>query len=141
VDESHHHGGGLGEASSRSVGEFFNLFAFLVVGSALAAAVQVFVDRDTLSAQQGVYLSIAAMMALAFVLSICSSVDAFVVAGLGASLGTGPLLAFLVLGPQVSLKTLPLYLRLFSWQAVTLLAVLVAQIAFVAAVVVQLRGW
>ena len=54
------------------------------------------------------------MMALGFVLSICSSVDALVIAGLGGGLGTGPLLAFLVMGPVLNLKSLPLYGRLFS---------------------------
>ena len=81
------------------------------------------------------------MMFLAFLLSICSSVDAFVVAGLGGALGLGPTLAFLTFGPVVNLKSIPMYLRLFSGPAVLVIVVVSAQIAFVASGVVELRGW
>lgn len=121
--------------------EFFELFQFLVLGSALAAAIQVFMDQSLLTDAQGVYLSVAALMALAFLLSICSSVDAFVVAGLGGALGTGPILAFLVFGPIANLKSMPLYFRLFRAPAVIAIVVIAAQIAFVTGVTVQLRGW
>jgi uncharacterized protein len=94
-----------------------------------------------LTDSQGVFLTIGAMMLLAFMLSICSSVDAFVVSGLGGTLGTGPILAFLVFGPVVNLKSMPLYLRLFSVPAVLAIVVLAIQISFVSSVVVQLRGW
>jgi len=140
--DAHDHGmSGWRSWSSRALEEFFELFQFLVVGSALAAFVQVFLKQDVLTSAEGVYLSIAAMMTLAFLLSICSSVDAFVVAGLGAGLGLGPILAFLTLGPLVNLKSIPMYLRLFSVPAVFALVVVVTQIAFVSSVFVELRGW
>jgi hypothetical protein len=94
--------------------EFVELFQFLVVGSALAAAIQVFVRGSALAQTGGLLLPIGAMMGLAFLLSICSSVDAFVVAGLGSGLGLGPILAFLTVGPLMNLKSMPIYFRLFS---------------------------
>lgn len=138
-----HSAGGPGWQSwaQRILEEFFELFQFLVVGSALAAFVQVFLKQGVLTSAEGVYLSIAAMMTLAFLLSICSSVDAFVVAGLGGALGLGPILAFLTLGPLVNLKSVPMYLRLFSVPAVIALIVVVTQVSFVASAVVELRGW
>jgi uncharacterized membrane protein YraQ (UPF0718 family) len=123
------------------LGEFFELFTFLVAGAALAAAIQVFVDQSVLRSGGGVALSIAGMMTLAFLLSICSSVDAFVAAGFGAALGTGPLLAFLTLGPLVNLKSMPMYGRLFSLPAVILLVCVVIEISFTAAFVVEYRAW
>ena len=140
-EHSHKERRGFGSLANRSLEEFFELFRFLVIGSVLAAAIQQWVDTSVLSSTQGVYLSIAAMMLLAFLLSICSSVDAFVVAGLGAGLGMGPILAFLVFGPVVNLKSAPLYFRLFSVPAVALMAILVTQLAFVSAAVVELRSW
>jgi len=125
----------------RALEEFFELFQFLVLGSALAAFIQVFLDQEQLISAEGVLLSIAAIMFLAFLLSICSSVDAFVVAGLGGALGMGPTLAFLTFGPVVNLKSIPMYLRLFSGPAVIVVIVVCAQIAFVASGVVELRGW
>lgn len=125
----------------RILEEFFELFQFLVLGAALAAAIQVFADEQALLSPGGVALSIVAMMFLAFLLSICSSVDAFVVAGLGGAVGFGPALAFLVFGPLVNLKAVPMYLRLFSLPAVMLLTIVVAQVAFAGAFIAELRAW
>jgi uncharacterized membrane protein YraQ (UPF0718 family) len=130
-----------GDVPFRVLSEFLELFQFLVFGAALAAGLQVFFDESVLTSAHGVYISVLAMMALAFVLSICSSVDAFVVAGLGGAVGTGPALAFLTFGPLVNLKSGPMYLRLFRPGAVAVLGVLIAQLVFVAAVTAELRGW
>ena len=139
--ESHNHDTGPRTWAPRTLEEFFELFQFLVLGSALAAFIQVFLEQDRLISAEGVLLSVAAMMFLAFLLSICSSVDAFVVAGLGGALGMGPTLAFLTLGPGVNLKSSPMYLRLFSGPAVLIVVLVCAQIAFVASGVVEFRGW
>jgi uncharacterized membrane protein YraQ (UPF0718 family) len=139
---AHEHGlATLRSAPGRALAEFFELFQFLVVGAALAALLQTAIDRDSLTGVGGVYAAAAAMMALAFLLSICSSVDAFVAAGLGGGLGTGPVLAFLAFGPIVNLKSTPMYLRLFDARAVVVLTVIVAEIVFGVAVVAELRGW
>lgn len=141
IDDPHEGHTHAGSFATRMLSEFAGLFQYLVIGSALAAGIQVFVDQSLLTAQKGVYLSVMALMALAFLLSICSSVDAFVVAGLGAGLGTGPLLAFLTFGPIVNLKSMPLYARLFSGAAVAIMVIVAAQVAFVASITAQLRGW
>lgn len=139
--EGHDHDTGPRSWAPRALEEFFELFQFLVLGSALAAFIQVFLDQEQLLSAQGVFLSIAAMMFLAFLLSICSSVDAFVVAGLGGALGIGPTLAFLTFGPVVNLKSIPMYLRLFSGPAVAIIVVVALQVSFVSSGVVELRGW
>ncbi|WBL37453.1 permease [Tepidiforma flava] len=136
-----HAASGPGTWAPRILEEFFELFQFLVVGAALAAAIQVFADQEEFLSARGVFLSIAAMMFLAFLLSICSSVDAFVVAGLGGAIGLGPALGFLVFGPLVNLKSIPMYLRLFSGPAVVLLVVICAQVAFAGAAIAELRAW
>lgn len=139
-EEHESHGSGPRTWGPRALEEFFELFQFLVVGSALAAAIQVFLDRDVLTSTQGVFLAVGAMMFLAFLLSICSSVDAFVIAGFGG-LGLGPTLAFLTFGPIANLKSVPMYLRLFSVPAVLCVMAIAAEIAFVAAVVAEYRAW
>jgi uncharacterized membrane protein YraQ (UPF0718 family) len=63
------------------------------------------------------------------------------VAGLGSALGLGPVLAFLTFGPLVNLKSVPMYLRLFSIPAVAMLVIVVTQVAFVSSAVVELRAW
>ena len=136
-------GGGhsLREAPQRVMGEFLELFQFVVIGCALAAFVQVFLDRDALLPGDSVWIAIAGMMALAFLLSLCSSVDAFVAASLGAGLGTGPLLAFLTLGPILNLKSVPLYGKLFTTRAVVFLAIVTVEVVFVGAMLAEYRGW
>jgi uncharacterized membrane protein YraQ (UPF0718 family) len=121
--------------------DFVGLFIWLVLGSAAAAALQVYVDTSVFTGQSGLILPILMMMALGFVLSICSSVDALVIAGLGSGLGTGPLLGFLVVGPILNLKSMPLYGRLFSVTAVGVLSIVTLEVAFAGALLAELRGW
>jgi hypothetical protein len=121
--------------------DFVGLFVWLVLGSAAAAALQVYVDTSFFTGQSGLILPILMMMALGFVLSICSSVDALVIAGIGSGLGTGPLLGFLVVGPVLNLKSMPLYGRLFSVTAIAVLSVVTVEVVFAGAFLAELRGW
>ena len=83
---------------------------FLIVGAALAAAIQTFVPRSIVDGVASLpVLSLVAMMALAFVMSLCSESDAFVAASFTA-FGPSAQLAFLVFGPMVDLKLAALYI-------------------------------
>ena len=58
--------------------ELRELGGMLVIGSAIAASIQVFVPREIIiNLGQGPITSIVAMMLLAMVVSICSTVDSF----------------------------------------------------------------
>lgn len=94
--------------------EFLELALLLVVGCALAAVVQTFVPRGWLLAVGGSpTLSILALMLLALVVSVCSSVDAFLALSFAAQVTPGALLAFLLLGPVIDLKLVGLLGLLF----------------------------
>ena len=83
---------------------------FLIIGAALAAAIQTFVPRSIVDSVASLpVLSLLAMMALAFVMSLCSESDAFVAASFTA-FGPSAQLAFLVFGPMVDLKLAALYM-------------------------------
>ena len=85
--------------------EFLNLALLLVLGCLLAALVQTFVPRTWLLTVGGApTLSILALMLLAMVVSVCSSVDAFLALSFAAQVTPGALLAFLLLGPVIDLK-------------------------------------
>ncbi|MCX5968395.1 MAG: permease [Cyanobacteria bacterium] len=85
--------------------EFLQLALLLVLGCLLAALVQTFVPRSWLLAVGGApTLSILALMLLALVVSVCSSVDAFLALSFAAQVTPGALLAFLLLGPVIDLK-------------------------------------
>ena len=94
--------------------EFLNLALLLVAGCALAALVQALLPRQWLLAVGGApTLSVLALMALSLVLSVCSSVDAFLALGFAAQITPGALLAFLLLGPVIDIKLVGLLGLLF----------------------------
>lgn len=79
----------------------------LIFGALMAGAIQVGVSRETLVLLGGdPVLSVLAMMALAFIVSICSSVDAFFALSLAAAFTPGALVAFLIFGAMVDVKML-----------------------------------
>ena len=114
--EAHAH-----EAESRPVaffghmtGDFFFMGRYLVLGAAVAAALQTFVPQSIMGSVAGTpFLDLLALMTLAFLLSLCSESDAFVAASF-VQFGVGPQLAFLVFGPMVDTKLGFLYSATFS---------------------------
>lgn len=95
-------------------GDLLFMGRFLIVGAAIAAAVQTFVPQTILNGVADLpVLSIVAMMALAYVMSLCSESDAFVAASFVQF--TAPAqLAFLVFGPMVDTKLSALYVGTFG---------------------------
>ena len=107
-----------------STKEFLSLLTLLVLGSALAAAVQTWLPRSWLLALGSApTLSVIALMLLALVVSVCSSVDAFLALGFAAQVTPGALLAFLLLGPVVDLKLAGLFTVLLTPRAIAITAV------------------
>lgn len=94
--------------------DFVILTRYLVIGAAVASALQTFVPQDAIGAVATTpVLNIVAMMALAGILSLCSESDAFVAASF-VQFGVGAQLAFLVFGPMVDTKLGFLYAGTFS---------------------------
>ena len=109
------------EQSSR---KFLDLLALLVLGCLIAALVQTWLPRSWLLAVGGAPTgSILALMLLAVVVSVCSSVDAFLALGFAAQVTPGALLAFLLLGPVVDLKLVGLFTVLMRPRAIAITAV------------------
>ncbi len=104
----------LAELMRHGSREFLQLALLLVMGCVIAALVQSFVPRSWLLAVGGApTLSILALMLLALVVSVCSSVDAFLALSFAAQVTPGALLAFLLLGPVIDLKLFSLLGLLF----------------------------
>jgi uncharacterized protein len=95
-------------------GDFVFMARFLVMGAAIAAAVQTFVPQSVIGKVAGTpVVDLIAMMALAFLLSLCSESDAFVAASF-VQFGPAAQLAFLVSGPMVDMKLGALYVGTYS---------------------------
>ncbi|MBD0392818.1 MAG: permease, partial [Microcoleus sp. C1-bin4] len=122
------------------VQELRELGGVLVIGSAIAAIIQVGAPRELiLNLGQGPVSSILAMLLLAAVVSICSTVDAFFDLSFASTFTSGSLLAFLVFGPMIDLKGIGLMLSIFKSRAVVYLIVLAAQLTFLMTLAVNLH--
>ena len=122
-----------------TVQELRELGAVLVLGSAIAAVIQVAVPREViLSLGAGPITSIVGMMLLAGLVSICSTVDSFFALSFASTFTSGSLLAFLVFGPMIDLKGIGLMLSIFKPRAVIYLFTLAAQLTFLFTMFVNL---
>lgn len=121
--------------------DFFDMARYLVIGSMLAAAMQTIVPQATLIAVgKGPLLSVIVLMALAFVLSICSTVDAFVALSFVNSFSMGAILSFLVFGPMVDVKSALMFLSVFRRRAVALLILLPLLLSLLLGLLVNFYG-
>lgn len=119
--------------------ELRDLGGILILGSAIAAIIQVAVPREIiLNLGQGPVTSIIAMLVLGAVVSICSTVDSFFALSFASIFTSGSLLAFLVFGPMIDIKSIGLMLSIFKTRAVVYLMVLIAQLTFVMTLAVNL---
>ncbi len=118
--------------------ELRELGGILILGSALAAMIQTFTPRELiLGLGQNSVSSIVAMMILAGLISICSTVDAFFALSFAGAFTSGSLLAFLVFGPMFDLKGIGLLLSVFKPKAIFYLFALAAQLTFLLALLVN----
>lgn len=99
--------------------EFFEMGRYLILGAVLAAALQTFISQSVLlSIGSGPVLSVLMMLGLAILLSICSTVDAFVALGFAGTFSFGSVLSFLVFGPMVDIKSVLMYRQVFKRRSV-----------------------
>ena len=111
--------------------ELQELGGMLVIGAAIAAIIQVFVPREIVfSLGQNNITSILAMMLLAAIVSICSTVDSFFALSFVSTFTSGSILAFLVFGPTIDIKALGLMLSIFKPKIIFYLFAIIAQMVF-----------
>ena len=132
-----HHGSREPDAVSRPVrvlwhtgGEFLGMGVYLILGAMAASAIKTWVPGEALLAlADNPLASVAGLMALAVLLSVCSEADAFV----AASFVTFPLaakVAFLTLGPMLDLKLMGMYVATFRRPVVLALFLVPALLIF-----------
>jgi uncharacterized protein len=105
--------------------EFLDMGRYLVLGSALAAGLQTMVSQDALVTVGGDPVrSVFAMQGFAYLLSVCSTVDAFIALAFTGTFTSGALLAFLTFGPMVDVKSTLMFLGVFRPRVVAYLVLL-----------------
>ena len=116
---------GVRQALDHASNEFFEMGRYLIIGSLLAATMQTLVSQDVLLALgRGPVVSVLVMQILAFVLSVCSTVDAFLALAFVGTFTGGSILAFLTFGPMVDIKSTLMFLGVFKRRTVVYLILL-----------------
>jgi uncharacterized membrane protein YraQ (UPF0718 family) len=115
----------LQQALTTAGDDFLDMARYLIIGSLLAATMQTLVPQTLLLAiGQGAVTSVLAMQALAFVLSVCSTVDAFLALAFSGVFTTGSIITFLTFGPMVDIKSSLMFLGVFQRRIVFYLILL-----------------
>jgi hypothetical protein len=123
-------------------GEFFEMSRYLVAGALLAAALQTLIPQQALIALgDGPVLSVLVMMALAVVLSVCSTVDAFIALSFVNTFTPGALLAFLVFGPMIDIKSTLMLTTTFRRRIVAIIVLLCFQLVLLASIAINCYTW
>jgi uncharacterized membrane protein YraQ (UPF0718 family) len=102
----------LVHAMRTAMGDFVDTAMYFSIGVAITALFKAYVTESVvLLFNQSEYVGINLMMLLAFVLSLCSTSDAFIAANFPVQLSAK--LAFLVFGPMMDVKLVFMYLSVF----------------------------
>ncbi|CAN5246478.1 permease [soil metagenome] len=110
----------------------------LFIGALVAGAIQVAVPRDVLVALGSNPLwSILAMMVLAFVIAVCSNVDAFFILPFANTFMPGSIATFLVFGPIIDIKMLAILRTTFTTRVLVQLTVVVGLLSALVGLVVN----
>jgi uncharacterized protein len=129
----------LRQAAGIAVDEFFEMGRYLVLGASLAGILQTMIPQSGLLALgRGPLLSVLVMIALAVLLSVCSTVDAFIALSFSGIFPSGAILAFLVFGPMVDIKSALLYLHIFRRKTVLVMILAPLVLSVLAGVLINL---
>jgi uncharacterized membrane protein YraQ (UPF0718 family) len=105
--------------------DFLETAMYFTIGVAITSVFKAYVTEDLiLLFNQSEATGIGLMMVLAFVLSLCSTSDAFIAANFPVPISAK--LAFLVFGPMMDVKLVFMYLSVFRSRFVVILAISLA---------------
>ncbi len=119
----HHHSNRLEEFCSHFVSEFVSTMKYLIIGSLVASIFQTTISRDVLFALgTNPIIAIIIMILFAFIISVCSNVDAFIALSFSSIFSANALLGFLVFGPMIDIKTIVMIKSIFTTRFISLLS-------------------
>ncbi len=115
----HDHPRTLTAAMHNSLKDLMDVGVYFAIGVTLTALLKTTLIDPTTDFWKGLaensFAGTPAMMFLAFILSLCSTSDAFIAANL-ANFREAPKLAFMVFGPMMDAKLVFLYSTVFRWK-------------------------
>jgi uncharacterized protein len=122
-----------------SSGELIEMATFLAIGAVVAAAIQVLLPRTTLlGLATGPVLSVAILMALRMMVSVCAAVDAFLALAFASVFSPGALVAFMIVGPVFDVKNAFMIGGTFDRSLLLVYLLVVTPLIFLAGVTINL---
>lgn len=138
VDHHHHKKQRFKEFLNIFQREFILVVEMLVIGAGIASLSQTLIPREIiLSIGSNAILSILAMILFSFVISVCSSVDSFIVLPYFSSFTTGSIASYLLFGPMIDIKILTLMKSTFSAKLLVIVSTLVTLLAVLAGLIIN----
>lgn len=135
----HDEGGRIRRSAALFAQESSAMLPALFIGAAIAGTIQVAISRDVLlTLGSNPVWSVLALMLLAFVIAICSNVDAFFALSLGSTFLPGSIVAFLVVGPMIDVKMIAMLRTTYTTRTLVQLTAVVALMSLSLGLVVNL---
>ena len=129
------------QIGSLFISESTALMPALILGALIAGVIQVGIPRETLiSLGTDPVISVVALMALAFVISVCANVDAFYILPFAQIFLPGSIIAFLVVGPLIDIKMLSLLRTTYAPKTIGVISAVVGLSAFLLGMVINSVG-
>ncbi|MCX7709108.1 MAG: permease [Clostridia bacterium] len=111
--------------------EFFDVGKFLIAGAFISAMVQVMLPKEWMGEfSKGSVLPLVTMMIAAFVLSVCSTSDAFIARSFTTQFSMGSVMGFMVLGPMIDIKNLLMLFGIYKKRFVIKLVFIIFGFSF-----------
>lgn len=119
----------------KTIGKYFT------IGALLSAMFQVLISRDVLTVVGGnTVISISIMLALAFMLSLCSEADAFIAKTFASTFTSGSVIAFMILGPMIDLKNTLMLSSSFNAKFIAKLIFVIFSVVFILGCIINMLG-
>lgn len=114
---------------------------FVIIGAFLSSIMQAVLPRKyVLTIGHNPVISILIMIALAYLLSVCSETDAFIARSFASQFSSGSIIAFLIFGPMMDIKNTIMLSQAFKPKFIMKLIVLIFTVCFVSGVVINVAG-
>ena len=127
----HEHENKIGAVLSHMANDFLEMGKYLIIGCFAASFFTVFFPKGIIPLfETSTIAAIVFMMALAALLSICATADAFIAASFGG-MPFAAQMAFVTLGPMFDLKLLSMYLGTFDRKYVWRMILAIVCLTFV----------
>lgn len=133
--------GSMVEILEHTSAELQDVGKFVIAGAFLSSIMQVALPRKyILFIGHNPIISVAVMIALAFLLSVCSETDAFIARTFVGQFTSGSIIAFLIFGPMIDIKNTLMLSQAFKPKFIIKLISLIFMVCFTIGIAINIIG-